>query len=223
MPRIFSRAKSAMVSLACLLNSRSPKAPRKGRPPLAQASSYRRRRSSAVASRAGAGVDREVEAGRPRARLGAQRRIVGLHLRARARDRAARSRPAPNRWRVRWNTVSALGLLGDQRDRLDGRRARADHADLEPGEVDAFLGPFAGVPDRSLEIGHALERRLVGRRQATHRHQAEARLDPIAPLPSAFSVSTIQRALFSSKVAAITRVEKRMSRRRSKRSATWLA
>ena len=37
------------------------------------------------------------------------------------------------------------------------------------------------------------------------------------------SVSTTQRAFASSKVAAVTRVENRMSRLRSKRSATWLA
>ena len=36
------------------------------------------------------------------------------------------------------------------------------------------------------------------------------------------SVSTVQCPAASSKVAAVTRVSKRMSRRRSKRSATWL-
>ncbi len=128
----------------------------------------------------GLGVERKVEAGRPRPRLGAQRRIVGLHLRHVLRI----ERRVPGRHRIVGRALEhgqRPGLLGDQGDRLDGRRARADHADLEPGEVDAFLGPFAGVPDRSLEIGHARERRLVGRRQATHRHQAEARLDPITP------------------------------------------
>ena len=41
------------------------------------------------------------------------------------------------------------GLLGDDRDRLDGRRARADHADALPGEVDALVGPLAGVVGRA--------------------------------------------------------------------------
>jgi len=36
------------------------------------------------------------------------------------------------------------------------------------------------------------------------------------------SVSTVQHARASSNVAAVTRVLSRMSRRRSKRSATWL-
>ena len=42
-------------------------------------------------------------------------------------------------------------LLGDFRDELDRRRARADHANAFAGEVDAFLGPSSGVKRLALE------------------------------------------------------------------------
>ena len=38
-----------------------------------------------------------------------------------------------------------LGLLGDDRDRLDARRAGADDADPLAGEVHRLVGPVAGV------------------------------------------------------------------------------
>ena len=37
------------------------------------------------------------------------------------------------------------GLLGDQRNRLDGRRAGADHCHALAAEIDALMGPVSGV------------------------------------------------------------------------------
>ena len=66
-------------------------------------------------------------------------------------------------------------LPGDDRDRLDRRRAGADHAHRLAGEVDALMRPVAGVIGRALEIFEAGNLGRVGRRQAAHRGDDEAR------------------------------------------------
>ena len=65
-------------------------------------------------------------------------------------------------------------LLGDDRDRLDGGRAGADHRDALALEVDAVMRPAAGEVDRALEVVHAVEFRRLGLRQAAGRHDVVA-------------------------------------------------
>src|SRR5262249_53228850 len=50
------------------------------------------------------------------------------------------------------------GLLGDRGDRLDARRAGADHRHALAGEVDAFVWPGAGVVSRAFEALDARNR-----------------------------------------------------------------
>ena len=64
--------------------------------------------------------------------------------------------------------------LGDHRDRLDGRRPRADDADAFALEVDGLLRPAGRVEDLALEIGDAGNVGRVGYRQAAGRHDDEA-------------------------------------------------
>ena len=78
--------------------------------------------------------------------------------------------------------MSCVGLLGDDRDRLDRRRAGADHADALAGEVDALVRPAAGVVRRALEAVDAREVRRVRRRQAAGRHDAERAETSVAAL-----------------------------------------
>ena len=73
-----------------------------------------------------------------------------------------------------------VGLLGDDRDRLDGRRARADDADALAGEVDAFVGPLAGVVGRALERRRAGDVGRVGGAQAAGGHDHEASRQVVA-------------------------------------------
>ena len=72
------------------------------------------------------------------------------------------------------------GLLGHDRDRLDGGRARADDAHGLAREVDALMRPVAGMVGRPPELGEAVDLRRVGRGQATHGGDDEARRQPVA-------------------------------------------
>ena len=92
-----------------------------------------------------------------------------------------------------------LGLLGEERDRLDPRGARADDPDALPGDVDALVGPPAGVIRRPREGIDAVDLRELRRRQAADRHDQEAGV-----VRSPASVSTDQRAEASFHVAAVT-------------------
>src|SRR5450759_2934848 len=65
------------------------------------------------------------------------------------------------------------GLLGDERTRLDARRAGPDDTDPQPAEVDALVGPLAGVEDPALEGTDAVELGLLRLRQTTHCHHTE--------------------------------------------------
>ena len=93
---------------------------------------------------------------------------VALGLRQRAvvgRDREVR-RALEDRDRGR--------LLRDQRDRLDARRPRADHADALPREVDAVVRPLTRVVGVALEVLEARVLRHPGHREAARGHDAEA-------------------------------------------------
>ena len=206
MLRILRRAKSAMVSLAAFSNSRSPKAPRNGRPPRSQASSYCRSRSSGRGLQRRLHVERKIETGRPSARLGPQRRIVRLgRLQVFRRQAFVAGRHRPCRRALEHREASCL--LRDDRDRLDRRGAGADHADPQPGEVDTVMRPFAGVIDRPAKILHAREFRTVRRRQAADRHDAEFCAKPCRRDRS--RCASIFR--LSSNVAAVTRVSNTIS------------
>ena len=63
-----------------------------------------------------------------------------------------------------------LRLRRDHRDRLDRRRAGADHADAHAGEVHAFMRPVAGVVGLALEARQSLEVRRARVRQRAGRH-----------------------------------------------------
>ena len=65
-----------------------------------------------------------------------------------------------------------LRLLGDDRDRLDGRRAGADDADPLPVKVDRLVRPCAGVVTRSRERVQTFDPRRVRRGEAPRRHDA---------------------------------------------------
>jgi hypothetical protein len=108
------------------------------------------------------------------------------------------------------------GLRGDDRDRLDGRGAGADDAHALPGEVHALVRPVPRVIPRALEALEALAGFWAVERQPVAMMQNRA--DTSSPR----SVLTVQRPAASSKWAAVTRVSSWISRRRSKRSATWL-
>ena len=107
-------------------------------------------------------VEIEVEAGDRRLRPRPQPGIIGLHCRlvfrvqllVVCRDRVIR-RPLED--------VEVGGLLGDQRDRLDRRRAGADHADALTGEVHALMRPMTGVVGRTGKPVDAGDLRHVGR------------------------------------------------------------
>ena len=81
------------------------------------------------------------------------------------------------------------GLLGDHRDRLDAARAGADHADALAGEVDALVGPRAGV------VRVALEASTPGdvRASVAIDRQPMAVMTNCAVTVSPWSVSTAQR------------------------------
>src|SRR5262249_12499638 len=110
-----------------------------------------------------------------------QRRIVGLHrLHIVRSQHLVPGRHRPGRGALEYGEL--CGLLGDDRDRLDRRRARTDHADTKAGEVDALMRPLAGVLDGALEILDAGEFRPVWRRQATYRHDAELGADLVVAI-----------------------------------------
>ncbi|SUF56478.1 Uncharacterised protein [Prescottella equi] len=73
-----------------------------------------------------------------------------------------------------------VGLLGDVRDRLDARRAGADHPYPLAVEVDAVVGPVRGVEDVAGEGVEAVEVGGVGVRQRTRGDDEEARRDDVA-------------------------------------------
>jgi hypothetical protein len=77
------------------------------------------------------------------------------------------------------------GLLGDHRDRLDGRGAGADDAHGLAGEIDALVRPVAGVIGRTLEILQSGNLRRVRRGQAAHGRDHEACRDRLGPSGSA--------------------------------------
>ena len=66
------------------------------------------------------------------------------------------------------------GLLGDQRDRLDARRSRADHGDALAGEIDAVMRPAAGEIDLALEILDAVDLRRLRRGETAGGHDVIA-------------------------------------------------
>ena len=66
-----------------------------------------------------------------------------------------------------------FGLGGDDRYGLDGGRTGSDDAHAPAGEVDALMGPPAGVVRVSQETLAALEIREIRRRQASGRHDQE--------------------------------------------------
>ena len=66
------------------------------------------------------------------------------------------------------------GLGGDQRDRLDARRARADHGDALAGQIDLLVRPAAGEVDFALEVADAVDLRRLGRGEAAARHDVVA-------------------------------------------------
>ena len=72
-----------------------------------------------------------------------------------------------------------LGLLGDQRDRLDARRAGTDDGDPLAGEVDAVVRPQCRVQRRPAEGVDARQLGTFRRREATGRHQHEPRRGPV--------------------------------------------
>ena len=80
-----------------------------------------------------------------------------------------------------------LGLLGDDRDHLHARRAGADHADPQPGEVDALMRPQAGVVPLALEVVDALEVGHARRREIARGHHAVARAHLLAAVGAAAS------------------------------------
>ena len=135
------------------------------------------------------------------------------------RRRAGAFQAGTLKFGVRWNTVSVRGLLGDHRDRLDAGRAGADHADALAGEVDALVRPAArcGAARPRSARGPGMSG-MRGDREAARRHDQEAA--PRARRRA--SVATVQRSAASSKRGrGDARARSWMSRRRSKRSATW--
>ena len=76
--------------------------------------------------------------------------------------------------------VEVLRLLGDDRDRLDGRRAGADDPDPPTAEVDRIVRPLSGVVARSGERFQPFDARRVGDRKAARRHDAVSSQNPFA-------------------------------------------
>ena len=125
------------------------------------------------------GVEKKIEAGRASARLGAERRIIGLgRLQIFRRQLFVPGRHRPGRGALEHRERGSL--LRDDRNRLDRRGAGTDDADAQAGEVDTLMRPFAGVIDRSAKILETLKIRTVRRRQAADRHDAELRTHSIA-------------------------------------------
>src|SRR5947209_17260519 len=71
-------------------------------------------------------------------------------------------------------------LLGNDRNRLNGRGAGADDGDALAGEIDALMRPVAGMIVPAFEPLEAGKLRKLRRGQAASRHDAELRRDPLA-------------------------------------------
>ena len=71
----------------------------------------------------------------------------------------------------------ACGLARDRGDGLDAGRAGADHADPEPAEVDALVGPGAGVIDTACERVDPADVRQARHRERSACHDDEAGRD----------------------------------------------
>ena len=91
-----------------------------------------------------------------------------------------------------------VGLLGDDRDRLDSRRAGADDADALAAEVDTFVGPLAGV----IRLRPSNVSRPSKSGTLVDDRQPVAMMKNWARYSSPRSVLTVQRPLASSNVAA---------------------
>ena len=216
----FSRTNSAAVSLALLSRSRSLKAPRNGSPPRSHRRSYSARRSSSVTSRADRSARSHARAERAghQAVLGPELGVVRLDLLHLHRvERLVPRRHGEGGRALEHGELG--GLLGDDRDRLDGRRPGADDPDPLTGEVHRLMGPPPGVERRALERLGARDVGDVGGAQAARGHHEE----PGRHVVALVGARPASAAASSSKAAAVTRVESWMSRRRSNRSATWLA
>ncbi len=159
-----------------------------------------------------------AEGGRHLPARGAQLWVVGLDRRL----LLGVERPVVRRHRVRRGALEdgeLGGLLGHDRDRLDGGRPRADDAHSQAGEVDALVGPAPRVVARPRERVGAVDARDVGGRQAA----SVAMTTNCAVTSSPRSVRTRHDSVASSKCTESTLVSSWMSRRRSKRSATCSA
>src|SRR3954453_10092156 len=72
------------------------------------------------------------------------------------------------------------GLLGNQRDRLDPRRAGADDRNALAGELDLLMWPAAGEINLTFEVFDAIDLRRLGRGEAAGGHDVVAAGDGIA-------------------------------------------
>jgi hypothetical protein len=73
-----------------------------------------------------------------------------------------------------------VGLLGDQRDRLDPRRPGADDRDPLAGEVDVVMRPAGRVEGGAGERAETRDFRQLRRRQDTRGEDEEPRFDGLA-------------------------------------------
>jgi hypothetical protein len=73
-----------------------------------------------------------------------------------------------------------FGLLGDEGDGLDRRRARTDHSDAPTGEIDTVMGPVPGVVGVARELVTTGDVGHVGGRQATGGHHHETGPDVLS-------------------------------------------
>src|SRR5262249_8177994 len=115
------------------------------------------RQPGRVTIRAGVRVERRLLLGRHRAVEGGAREVRG------ALEDGERGR-----------------LPGDDRDRLDARRARADDSHPLTGEVDGLVRPAAGVVRGATKARDARDVRRLREREASARHHVEAATDRVA-------------------------------------------
>ena len=152
------------------------------------------------------------------ARLLAVLRVAGLQLGHHLRvERGVLRRQAEVRRALEHGELGRL--LGDHRDRLDRRRAGADDPDALPGEVDALVRPVTRVVPVALEVLDARDLRHLRRRQAADGHDRRAGPRRARPGRCARASAAPARRTRPTRPGSTNL----MSRRRSKRSATWLA